>query len=495
MTTFDLDLRPTPTAAIALPVASSASMDWLRLVAATLARVVLFSVLGLALWGALPTAIAWQPTTVMTGSMEPRIQPGDVVVAKPVAADDLSLGQVLLFDDPDHADHLRLHRYEAAGDSGTLVTKGDANPQADSTPVEPAAVHGVAALRVPWVGLPVLWLQEGRTGALVLTAAGLLLLVGVSRLDAGLRARQESRDEAATDLAPVRHRGERRAARRRERRLRRLRTAGASLALVGLAGGVAVTLVVAGGSSAAYSAPTANPTSTLASSDAYDCLAEKFQGTPSIAYSYSESSGTTALDSSGGGRNGTLSAGVSRVGGSCATNGSPYVVANGTTGQITTPTSLQAPNTFTAQTWFRTTTTRGGVLFSFGNTQTSTPGQYDRHVYMTNAGKLVLGAYPGAVKTVTSPLSYNDNAWHLATATMSSAGMVLYVDGRAVASDASVTSGEPFTGWWRVGSGNTGNWPTPPSSNFFAGSLDESAFHNGQALTAAQVQAAFAAGR
>ena len=180
MTTFDLDLRPTPTAAIALPVASSAATDWLRLVAATLARVVLFSVLGLALWGALPTAIAWQPTTVMTGSMEPRIQPGDVVVAKPVAADDLSLGQVLLFDDPDHADHLRLHRYEAAGDSGTLVTKGDANPEADSTAVARSSVLGVGYLRVPFVGLPVVWAAEHRTAPLVVLAAGIVVLAGTA---------------------------------------------------------------------------------------------------------------------------------------------------------------------------------------------------------------------------------------------------------------------------------------------------------------------------
>jgi len=508
VTTFDLGLRPsapvtTPaTAAVELPSTRGGLLDWLRLVAAVLARTVLFSVLGLALWGALPLAIGWHPTTVMTGSMEPRVHVGDVVVAAPVAEADLHRGQVLLFDDPDQAGHLRLHRYDSDAAGGLLVTKGDANPQADSTPVERSAVEGVAVLRVPFVGLPVTWAREGRVGHLLVTGGLLVLTVVLSRADAGLRARlrdderPEARVDPDGDLAPVTPRGERRAARRRERRARRLRTLGAGTAVVAVAGVAVAGIAASGGAWAAYAAPTANPTSSYAASAGYECLTEPFQGSPLIAYSYSEASGTAATDSSGAGRTGTLSSGVSRNAGSCATNDSPYVTLDGRSGQITTPTQMAGPNTFTAQTWFRTSTagsTSGGVLFGFTSTQSSTPGQYDRHVYMNPAGRLVFGVYPNTVKTVTSPASYADGTWHLATATLSSAGMVLYVDGRAVASDTSVRSGESVNGWWRAGYSNVGNWPTPPTNNWFAGSLDETSFSS-TALTAAQVQAAFAAG-
>ncbi|MEG8033804.1 S24/S26 family peptidase [Sphingomonas sp. LR61] len=136
-------------------------VDWGRVVVGTVARGVVATLLGLALWAAAPALIGWQPTTVMTGSMEPRLTPGDVVVSRPVASGEVRTGKILLADDPDQPGHLRMHRYVEDGPGGTLVTKGDANPQQDSTPLERSAVHGVAFLRIPFVGAPVLWLRQG----------------------------------------------------------------------------------------------------------------------------------------------------------------------------------------------------------------------------------------------------------------------------------------------------------------------------------------------
>ena len=83
MSTIDLRLRPRPaaTAPISSPVGASRSwLDWTRLALGTASRVVLYSLLGLMVYAAAPAALGWSPTTVMTGSMEPRIHPGDVVV-------------------------------------------------------------------------------------------------------------------------------------------------------------------------------------------------------------------------------------------------------------------------------------------------------------------------------------------------------------------------------------------------------------------------------
>ncbi|WNY33608.1 S24/S26 family peptidase [Curtobacterium flaccumfaciens] len=112
------------------------AVEWGRVVVASLARGVVATLLGLALWAAAPALIGWQPTTVMTGLMEPRIVPGDVVVSRPVGSGEIAMGKVLLADDPDQADHMRMHRYVQDGSRGTMVTKGDANPQQDSTPIE-----------------------------------------------------------------------------------------------------------------------------------------------------------------------------------------------------------------------------------------------------------------------------------------------------------------------------------------------------------------------
>jgi signal peptidase len=132
---------------------------------------------GLLLWSVAPVLAGWSSTVVMSNSMAPRLLAGDVVLIRPVTPDELALGQILLVDDPDHAGRLRLHRLAAMdSDTGALTLKGDANARADSTTVQTGSVHGVAALRVPWVGSPLVWLHEGRTPLVAATAAALTAL-------------------------------------------------------------------------------------------------------------------------------------------------------------------------------------------------------------------------------------------------------------------------------------------------------------------------------
>lgn len=183
------------------------AVDWGRVVVAAAARAVVASLLGLALWAAAPAVLGWHPTTVMTGSMEPRLAPGDVVVSRPVAPAEVRPGQILLADDPDQPGHLRMHRFVEPGPHGTVVTKGDANPQADSTPIERSAVHGVGFLRVPYVATPVLWVREGRwvevgTVALALVAVLLLCTVDGQLRRRGPRHRGDGGD-AGSGGAPV----------------------------------------------------------------------------------------------------------------------------------------------------------------------------------------------------------------------------------------------------------------------------------------------------
>jgi signal peptidase len=125
------------------------TVAWARLLTAELARVVLTIGISLTLWAGAPALLGWHATTVVTGSMQPRINPGDVVSARPVPSGSLQLGMVLLVDDPDHPDRLRLHRLVRFSPDGRLILRGDANPHEDSSPVDRQAVHGVGSLRVP----------------------------------------------------------------------------------------------------------------------------------------------------------------------------------------------------------------------------------------------------------------------------------------------------------------------------------------------------------
>jgi hypothetical protein len=133
----------------------------------------------------------------------------------------------------------------------------------------------------------------------------------------------------------------------------------------------------------------------------------------------------------------------------------------------------------------------------WGSSRTGlTASGYDRHLYMTNAGQLVFGVYPNATKTITSPAAYNDNAWHLAVATLSPAGMVLYVDGDRVAADPTTTTAEggtTRTGWWRLGYDNLSGWPSAPTTSYWSGSMSNAAVLT-SALSAVQVAQLYRAG-
>ncbi len=70
-------------------------------------------------------------------------------------------------------------------------------------------------------------------------------------------------------------------------------------------------------------------------------------------------------------------------------------------------------------------------------------------------------------------------------ATQGSGGIALYVDGAPVGTNPQVNA-EGYTGYWRIGGDNLNAWPSRPSSDNFAGSIDEAAVYS-KVLTAAQV--------
>ncbi|CCH32210.1 signal peptidase I [Actinosynnema sp. NPDC047251] len=139
-------------------------------------RAVLGVVVGLVLWSLVPPLIGWHSTAIVSGSMAPRIDRGDVVAASPIAGDAVAAGQVILFTDPGPQDRRLLHRVLAVNTDRTLVTKGDANADPDPTAVPVDDVLGLARLRVPWVGYPLTWAGEGRWLPLIATAGALSLL-------------------------------------------------------------------------------------------------------------------------------------------------------------------------------------------------------------------------------------------------------------------------------------------------------------------------------
>ena len=166
----------------------------------------------------------------------------------------------------------------------------------------------------------------------------------------------------------------------------------------------------------------------------------------------------------------------------------------GTSGSyFSTSTQRAGANTFSISAWFKTTTMNGGLLVGFGTSQTGLSSEYDRHIYMDSSGHLIFGVYPGTPVTIQSPGTYNDGAWHQVVATLSSAGMFLYVDGALVASDPTVTTAQNYSGWWRLGYDNLNGWPGTPSSFYFSGEMRFATVYS-TAFTLTQVRSTYLAG-
>ena len=144
--------------------------------AGTVSMLIISMATSLSLWIVFPWLfLGWTPTLVTSGSMEPLVAPGDVVMIRPVAVEELTPNTVVLYDRPDTG--RVLHRILEQLPDGTYRTGGDANASPDSVFVHVEDVQGAAVLAVPWIGRPSLWLHEGRT--VTLAVAGLALLVGL----------------------------------------------------------------------------------------------------------------------------------------------------------------------------------------------------------------------------------------------------------------------------------------------------------------------------
>jgi hypothetical protein len=251
--------------------------------------------------------------------------------------------------------------------------------------------------------------------------------------------------------------------------------------------------------SSAFTATITNNTNTAATAATapyFTCLdADTAPGAGNTYFIYPPSStATTVVDASGNSRTGTLSTANASVGapgsGPCprdTPNRSFTLSGSNNDGYIAGPTTAQTnPSVFTVEVWFNTTTT-GGKLIGFGDKPTGLSGMYDRHIYMDDAGKLWFGVYPSKVVTVNTTTSYNDGRWHLATATLSAAGMRLYVDGKLAATPNPNTVAQNYAGYWRVGYDSLNSWTNQPKSFYFNGKVAYPAVYT-TALTATQIQ-------
>lgn len=102
----------------------------------------------------LPALVGWNSIKVLGSSMGNELPVGSVAVTRKVAADQIRLGQVILFSSARGGVPTlhRVIRFENLDGKRVAITKGDANASEDTTPVVMDKSGSVVQYHIPFLG-------------------------------------------------------------------------------------------------------------------------------------------------------------------------------------------------------------------------------------------------------------------------------------------------------------------------------------------------------
>jgi signal peptidase I len=145
-------------------------LAWLGLVLVLLARGMRALLVTLLVVSCIPLVSSWSGSVVRSGSMEPGMSVGDVIIAQPrQPGDAIPVGRVMVFDNPDRASNhaTMIHRVVENLGGGQYTTAGDANRDNDSTPVAKDDFTARPVISVPYIALPLTWWADRDLGRLI----------------------------------------------------------------------------------------------------------------------------------------------------------------------------------------------------------------------------------------------------------------------------------------------------------------------------------------
>ena len=106
-----------------------------------------------------------QPTTVISGSMRPSLDVGDVVIVGKVPVDTIEPGDIIQFREAEGiATVHRVVEIQEIEGNMVFITQGDDNREPDPNPVLAANVVGKVIFNIPKVGWVAIAVKEFFTG-------------------------------------------------------------------------------------------------------------------------------------------------------------------------------------------------------------------------------------------------------------------------------------------------------------------------------------------
>lgn len=129
-----------------------------------------------------PTFGGYCPLIVLTDSMFPQIESGDLIICQSIEATEIKVGDVISFFDPEgNGESVVTHQVIEILEDGSFRTQGTNNNTPDALPIPVENLVGIYRSRIPGAGNVALFLQSP-SGLIVCVVLPIVLLVGYDLL-------------------------------------------------------------------------------------------------------------------------------------------------------------------------------------------------------------------------------------------------------------------------------------------------------------------------
>ncbi len=133
--------------------------------------------LAIALFAFMPSFFSSSFLVVLSGSMSPAINAGDLIISSPAGADSIKAGDIVVFTENKTKITHRVVNVTASG----FITKGDANENPDAQIRKKSDVFGKAVFWIPFAGYFVNFARSAYGFVLLIIIPGTLLIAGEIR--------------------------------------------------------------------------------------------------------------------------------------------------------------------------------------------------------------------------------------------------------------------------------------------------------------------------
>ena len=148
-----------------------------------------FSIVAATKRGEQPEIFGYKFYVVLTGSMKPNIEPGDLIVTRETEVSEIECGDIITFK-VEGVDSVTTHRVKEIIDSKdgiSFLTQGDANNIEDKEPVEAGDVQGRVVKVIPDAGKVVDFMKNNLIIILAIIIAVFVLIIVITSLIGGLK--------------------------------------------------------------------------------------------------------------------------------------------------------------------------------------------------------------------------------------------------------------------------------------------------------------------